>query len=215
MTITKTNTAIKASLDYNTSQIAGDALYFELKKLKDSSVILRQQVRKQAANDLWSLRKRLIKRSQELSVREIKKWELNNLTSLHQKYKASLMASSSDCLNLVKKIAQTIIGEHFNFDNTSLGKKISAAINRLANSKNILVYVNPSDIKDLYNRLSELHPENHIDLKISKEIPLGEAQIVSASGSVEISWQKHLDILVESLQHKVTLSKEGGYEQPS
>ena len=153
---------------------------------------LENQDRLRLAKKIWSLRAR----SRVHLQRKMASTLAEKVLCLEIKYCESLIGAEKDCLDLVLRVTEEVIGTTLEADKNSLAARLRRGISQLIESRSVKVIVNPKDF-EVVAKTEDLGP---LMLEPSSEIKVGDALIETPSGWISINWRAHLNAISMKLK---------------
>lgn len=158
---------------------------------------------KKAATRIKNLRKRAYRNAFIQAQKNAKIQLQNEFLKLHSQYEQIVQTANQDCLGLAISLAEEIISENLQFNRQSLAFRIERSIQNLIDLRSLKINLNPSDVAEVDQQLSRLLADSSYQIVTNSNIAQGNAIIETISGSVELNWSEHLDILKERMQKKL------------
>lgn len=148
--------------------------------------------REDLALKIIGLKKRLRKSSELIAEKRVALKTMEMVSKSQAIYSEALLNAQSDCANLAFRIAEQIIGDKITTHPKGLCKKIALSIEQLAEPSEVIVQINPMQTTQISNQLKNLSLKS-FRLITSPNIEVGNANIITNSGSLEFNWRTQLN----------------------
>lgn len=170
-----------------------------------------EHTRKLAAEIIHNARKRASTRLQRCRIRAraegfnegfhdgLRRAQTQHLES-HEHLRETIINARRECLKIAGELAREIIRREVEVDHGILAARLDDLINRLLQAGDLTVIVSPADSSFIRHEISTRFAERRITVEEDADIAPGNARVVSASGSIEMLWEYHLELLERHIQ---------------
>lgn len=189
-------------LDPEARDYIAEAIHIRDQAEHDRARLL-ENLRGNAAQRIHRSKNRIKAHSIKQSEKKVKAiWE-SKLEEIQGMYLTVTENANEDLLELALRIAKEVIDVEVENNSSSLASRISSELDNLLEQKKIKILVNSDDYDTVRNEIQEF---SELSIMTSPTVCRGDTIIQTAAGGIELSIDKHLNIIAESLRSKVTRS---------
>lgn len=116
------------------------------------------------------------------------------------KLQQALNQAQLDCLNLVVRVSEEVIGQEIQSDKRSVVQRVQRALVSLVEQRALRVFVNRGDHEAVRAAFS---PELPVPIATAEDLAPGDARLETPSGTIELRWRDHLSSIYQHLRSKL------------